>query len=1149
MANPDDPNGYYGNVDSDAMAQQAAMTAATYGDQQAAMTHMRAAYGPGPMAMMAGMTMGGGAYQGGQNAMTAIGGQIMPISYQAPSMVMPAYGGMYQQQGGLFRNMGRAAGLYNAPFGMNESGYRLLAAEDVGERLGGGVAAAATMAGGLLAGATVGRPIGGFIGGALGSVAGPLGSMVGAFVGQEFGSYAMGMSGAGAVMDAVGQRRDIHSYLETSGFRNFTASGDSTDPRRGSGISRQGREQVTDYIRKLDSQDPMLDTAQLTDIMKKGSELGLFAGAANIDDFKRRFKDVVENVKTVAKTLHTTLDEGLKVMRELKAVGIEGMGVHDVSMMAGSLGKVAGRTGAEMVGIGLQGAELYRGTGVSMSIGMEANMMNIANVRAARDAGILSQEAVSQMGGEEAFAQHMTAGGLGFTQSSMGRGFSASYFNAKGAGTGLDQGALMGMLTDPNATFFGQANKSAMNLADPRALIKFEATQEQRASEVGKQLGGFMPQAIEMSALMLEAKQMAKDTGDTSKEAVTNAFKVVAKQQNKTESEIALMLGMVEHPEKFLEGRQRAAQAQRNDGLANESIQNSVFYQVGARLSDATKPVVDLVARPLSRLADTVGEGTVTAFERYGLGLERANVGGVNYAPFGGGPASLAGTANLDRSGPLATSAGSALAESLRSGLLGADLQGKIRRGSKDRVGPNDTILTDKNSTLRAAAAAALVNPVLAASLLAGSAFTTDETESIDNQSLQTGMRRSLTLSVSEMQADQMAKDGRLKELQARHVVESVVSNKSAFANVMRANGPEEFFQAFYGKDKNYSNLTREEVANIRFGIKGMGDLEKKMESFRGAGISAAAAMDGKAVADLQAYSGQLASAKEGALSEISPFGGMSEFATGAFENILQARSLHSASEAALAKGDRAEARRLQGEADVFQSNAVHAQTSLAGAGVNSMRVVSDVSMLVNSNRASIADNADRGRMALNGMAQTQTTRGTTVLVGALRSEEYSGSLDRAGINKVTALATSLDEHGGTALLAMSNSDADMLKKSGAVGTKLAGLRDSMTALQALPSSASPEQIIEAVKSSVPKEQAGEVVRSFMQEGQSVAMQKAYSLATSSAAGDTAASAANARGGVVGTEQGTANEELSRQTAINTQIAVILTALAARLKL
>ena len=412
-------------MQADLAAQAAMYSQPKYGDQQSMLTQARASFGDMPAMMMSGAqsagAMGYGAMRGAGNMLSAIGQNVMPATYMPPARVSTGFYGQYQQTTGFFKGLAGVMGARSAPYHVSDYKWGHYGASDFGERAGGGLASVGSVAGGL-AGMSIGSSIGGAIGGIAGAAFGPLGMAAGSAI----GTLAGGMMGYTGVADTLGesfaQKREMNAFLESSSFRYVGAGSSMADPRLGGGMNMGARKQVTDFMRQLDVKDVSMNFEDVSNVMKGATSLGLLTGVGDMEDFKKKFKDIVDGVKVVSKTLNTSLQEGLQVMKDFKSIGVDASQMSRYSFQADVAGMASGRTAHEVVNLGLQGAELYRGTGIEMKIGYQSNVMNIAAIRSARDAHTLSQEAISQAGGEEALAQRMTASGLGFMQSGMGRG-------------------------------------------------------------------------------------------------------------------------------------------------------------------------------------------------------------------------------------------------------------------------------------------------------------------------------------------------------------------------------------------------------------------------------------------------------------------------------------------------------------------------------------------------------------------------------------------------------------------------------------------------------------------------------------------------------------------------------------------------------
>lgn len=622
-----------------------------YGDDQSAYTHMRAAFGPygGAIATNvygapqgyappAGYDPGG---EGGPMGMVrAVGGAIRPVGYMPPPRVISTPSGQFYMESGLLRSLGRAIGYADAPRSMYAYEHRMFGTADFAERAGVGVAGAGLMAGAIAASPVLGiagKAVGGFLGagagGLAGGLAGPAAALglgkVGAAVGGFAGMMALPLAAAAVasdVTDHMAQQRQIRNYLEMSSFRFVGPGSQMADPIMGTGMSMRARRQVAEHMTEIDVADPFVDMKDLGRILRTSTELGLMNNTQDIDDFKRRFKSITDNVKLVTKALNTTIEEGLATMRDLRGIGVSDPGRATQLIMGSEVsGRVAGRTTQEMVSLGLQGAEMFRGTGVSMNIGFQAAQMNIAAVRAARDAGVLSQEAVAQAGGEEALAQRMTVSGLAFQQSALGRGTMAAMYGGRGAN--LDYGAI-GQMLGGGMSMEGLALRGAQRLGSPRALIEYQANQPKMLSRFGEMYGGQANQLMQMSTAMTEAEYLQRSIPGLNKES---ALRFSLQGMGMTEPEIDTNIAMIRNAQKNFDANMASAEATRVRGITEQSVSNIVFTRWYDKfIKDPWTSVKQAITSPVNEAIDDFSV-SLQKFGRSIVGIETADLTTVDY--------------------------------------------------------------------------------------------------------------------------------------------------------------------------------------------------------------------------------------------------------------------------------------------------------------------------------------------------------------------------------------------------------------------------------------------------------------------------------------------------------------------------------------
>lgn len=602
-----------------------------YGNYEADLSSARASYGDIPAMMMTGMTYvgaaGSGAMSGASSMMGQLGSRVMPARYVPPARVVTGYYGQYQQETGFLRGLAGLVGLRRPPVGAQQYRYGYYNAADIGERVGGGIAAAGVAAAGVAA-SIPGGSLGGMIGGALGTPFGPLGMMAGSAVGTIAGSI-LAYSGVDTLSDIVAQRRQIDSFLESSSFRYVGAGSSMADPRLGSGMSTVARRQVTDFMRKMDIRDPNLTTEDLSGILQGATSGGMFTGTRDIEDFKAKFKEIVDGVKIVSKTLGTSLQEGLQVMRDFRSINVMPGQMGTMMFQAEAAGKISGRTTQEVVGLGMQGAELYRGTGIEMKLGYMSNVMNLSSIRSSRDAGLLSQEAIVQAGGEEALAQRMTATGLRFMQSDIGRGFGASFFSPGAGPGGFNRDAFLNYARGGDqSSYVDLVTRGAGNLRTPGRLTEYEAYQDKFMSEMGKTVGGDTDLPLALAA-MSEAKMM-KDHGAA--DSVEAAFRLIMmKKHDKSASEADALLARIQNAPGEYRARMDAAQSTALQRKADAAMSTVGFGYLYRRAEDVAKGWVEPVVRPALDAIQNTREGAINFYEKNVVGFERYDSTGIKF--------------------------------------------------------------------------------------------------------------------------------------------------------------------------------------------------------------------------------------------------------------------------------------------------------------------------------------------------------------------------------------------------------------------------------------------------------------------------------------------------------------------------------------
>jgi len=544
----------------------------------------------------------------GMGGMADFGSQIRPVTYTPPAIAMQPHFGMVaiQQtlgQAGL-ASMGPAGmmlggmashGMFSnresIPMQMSAAEYMSMSSRSFSARAGDAVGIGALSTVGTVAGLAAGS-VGSAFGSSLATGAlakGALGLIGGAAAGMAVGQYF------GAVTDQMADNRSMQEALAAGSFRFQTGSGPDTDRLTGRGFSRAARANIASSIQDMELNDPRFGANEYKGILESGMQMDMFSGAKDAEDFKTKFKGLVENLKTITATLHTGLKEGMEVIRGMRDMGVTDPGeVNRMVLGSEVAGRASGRTGMEMMAIGQTGAELFRGTGINMAKGFELAQQNVGMVRTMLNAGELTRETIAQAGGENSLAQQMTAGALGSFQTTLGRGAMMANFNQ---GTGqLNPNMVSNMFKQDAMSMV--ANAASLG---PAGIVSLQAHQEELISKMSP----MQMQMFGIGAGVAQARQLVQGgMANNLEDAYIYTQKMQGKSHELIQADLAFMRT---DPEKFKESQELAMNTVRQQASL-EDVRNR--FNFGKQISNAlTRTFVQPVAGAFTALAGSVEQG------------------------------------------------------------------------------------------------------------------------------------------------------------------------------------------------------------------------------------------------------------------------------------------------------------------------------------------------------------------------------------------------------------------------------------------------------------------------------------------------------------------------------------------------------------
>lgn len=238
--------------------------------------------------------------------------------------------------------------------------------------------------------------------------------------------------GAGQMMEGARHTQQVQDFLQRE--MRFT----NPMSRTGFGFTRNDSAQIASSIRDLARQPEniLTNTRELTSIMEQGVQGGLFRAVQDANTFQKKFKDLTETLRTVAKTMNTTLAGAMPFLMEARKMGF--WTPSDV-MMAGHITRSAATQSGMSVAETQQamgvGAAMARSVGAQGAYGALGMQRTISMVGGGLRSGVISDQALQEATGLQgpeavrAFSETLQAGATRFASSRTGRWMLASLAN------------------------------------------------------------------------------------------------------------------------------------------------------------------------------------------------------------------------------------------------------------------------------------------------------------------------------------------------------------------------------------------------------------------------------------------------------------------------------------------------------------------------------------------------------------------------------------------------------------------------------------------------------------------------------------------------------------------------------------------------
>jgi len=381
-----------------------------------------------------------------------------------------------------------------------EQGYNAYAEEVAGLGVS-AVAAPVTTA----AGATIG-----------GWLAGPGGAITGAEIGLSMAGFAKDIPGVTQATQAIFEpalQRRADAIQGQYASRQFLIGGGTDVDISGTGLSGVAAQRLTRGMDSIaDQSGGNLTRKDAINLMQAGGEQGLMDWAQNADQ-------IVETTKTMSKVLGSIAEitgdpDFMNNIKKMGALSRMGIGLADQQQAVRNMDQYARMAGMDidqlMQNEGLQGAQMFKASGLGAGIGMQTRMFTASQSRQLVAGGAFSEQDLDLYGGTEGVGQTMAELNAAYL-SKVSKPLMSYVVGDRNPNTGrftIDQ-SRVDKLTSGEIGYEEALRQGANRDMSPTDLADMLSQMKELTTQLGKQMG---PEGVQRAALQA-AMDLSKQTG------------------------------------------------------------------------------------------------------------------------------------------------------------------------------------------------------------------------------------------------------------------------------------------------------------------------------------------------------------------------------------------------------------------------------------------------------------------------------------------------------------------------------------------------------------------------------------------------------------------------------------------------------------
>ena len=341
---------------------------------------------------------------------------------------------------------GRMVSMGQTGVGLAGAGLTALGAASSLGLVGGGLGTVAAMANPISMAGSAAIGAYGMAGGGMAGLA--AGGLAGGAIGLPL--YAGAMYASGLAKNFTGGMQD-QMALNSTLRQNFNFLGGQG--AYGRGFNQQQMGQIGRDVSQELRSNTFTSAGELNQVIAGGAQMGQFTGVRDVQEFSRKFKEMLTTLKTVQRELGGSLTEAMEFVNQSRQAGV--FGTTSATRFAGTIRTVSAATGfdqGQLVQLASNGAQIARAVGGNGAQGAFGALRGISTVSTALQGGMISEEMLSAATGGRtgqdamsSFVTDMMQQTARYSRTAAGRYTVFGLANREG--TGLDEGSVLDFMS------------------------------------------------------------------------------------------------------------------------------------------------------------------------------------------------------------------------------------------------------------------------------------------------------------------------------------------------------------------------------------------------------------------------------------------------------------------------------------------------------------------------------------------------------------------------------------------------------------------------------------------------------------------------------------------------------------------------------